>query len=1194
MFVDELVDFFIREVIGEGFPRGRRLRVDDIPQDLAASISRGLGDAQAQGVCDEQIEICVLRAGQPSDGPFVNRDDMVNKRNRVDKLVMFVSEAEGVSEGSLDNSFQRLSFRDILSQAISETILKSKSAHPETDFSKLVELSKKPSVSQLDLWAFWNFLLSEGESKIGLELWRLNLIPDAEADFLLRIHDNERCSESILSRSKPLSPLHERLTNASVSAGSFRSFIESELDPLPSSFRDWLRTISESKLEKASFHLWPIVPNSNSVLRQISLASLRGKDGRPTRVSRLSMDEQGRLVATDSVVVSWTIEPDQVQTLSHFEVQVLPVEELRDDDTMPLYAKLLSSSARTHKVTFSLDEDTELVAAYVVRVSAVTIDGTTLTCHDGSQASVESEDFSIEGSTADSDFTRKSNASSIYEGVLDAVINRGVDSVSLDSPSSHSGHFTIRLNNKRVIRIPSNPNLDKLTSQLLGATNPSRFLAKGLRSASFSLDLFEAREVPLPREVMRRRVKFFELLRAQGAARMLPQFADWDAPLVDACEEYLNSYFSLLKRSQGQIDQSLLWIDSLHLSLDDTEGADEYAIVTPLHPMRLAWLLEFNQSSKSWVDSLLPLEAKARPRNFDLQLFSEITPRNLPWLAPSSAGTPLVYQLEFSNNFGFYADPSNNLAVRDLASLREFFQVDGGSQYELRELPKALARRLHDFTQAQSAPSPLSIFAVNPGSGRAFADAFRLFGTKNYPSELPKTRVIASGEMGVSARPISDLQDFAFELEQNLEAHGGPLNSRPLELRVLGENTIPGDEHINVSVVRNFSDLEFVQVKELKQAPHLRGLVNPLVSEFLPDSGETLVSVPVGRSKPKADSLAQIPGHHEVFLESISKACGYEGLPVGLKVRLGSSLADDLSEIQSRSDWMMALDDFMPIQSLEAMLKKGNVDTVILDYSPDFIDGFGPRLSVSTSKVEQLESIVQSALERLEIADEPFASKRILRDLGLLSGRLPLVIMKDNTEAIGAIGLAAAVRHLKMSGTLGKTVIIPLDSHLDLFRVEPTKNQRCDLLLVKFTNSSYSLEFVEVKNYSTVTTGLLDQMKNQIDSSITRLDYLTMPGNSARDRELQWARWAGLLRFYASRSSAHGLLPAGDIEKLNAGISRLEANHEFPTSIQKTGIVVNIPGDTTLPKKHADMTLIQISSLQFEQTILEKDFSELL
>jgi hypothetical protein len=103
-----------------------------------------------------------------------------------------------------------------------------------------------------------------------------------------------------------------------------------------------------------------------------------------------------------------------------------------------------------------------------------------------------------------------------------------------------------------------------------------------------------------------------------------------------------------------------------------------------------------------------------------------------------------------------------------------------------------------------------------------------------------------------------------------------------------------------------------------------------------------------------------------------------------------------------------------------------------------------------------------------------------------------------------------------------------------------------------------------------------------------------MPGNSARDRELQWARWAGLLRFYASRSSAHGLLPAGDLEKIYSGISRLEVNHEFPNSIQKTGIVVNIPGEVTLSKKHGDMNLIQISSLQFEQTILQSDFSELI
>jgi hypothetical protein len=1196
MYVRELVDFFLTHIISQEFAVGRRLRIDDVPESLATEITQGLHEAQMRGGCPADVEIFVLRTGQKSAGIYLNRDDMVNKRNRVEKLVMFVPEAEGVTEGSLDNSFQRTSFQDILSSAISSSIESAKSHYPQLQFSELIRISKKPFLSQIDVWEFWSGLNSKEIAQFGLELWRLNLIPDSGPDYLDRILDNESCSDAILSRTKPLRPLHDRLTNASLGSGTFRTFLESELDPLPANFKDWFRSIAESKLAEASFHLWPIVQNYKSLLRQISLVPFRGKDGEPNRACKLVKDEQGRLVATDSVVVSWTADPDNVDRLAYFEVQVLPVEELRDEETSPLYLKLLGPSARTHKITFNLDDETELVAAYVIRISAITTDGGILQCQDGSVASVESEDFSIHGAAEDSEFARKSNASSIYEGVLDALINRDVKVASLDAPSSHSGYFTIRLNNKRIIRIPTNPNLDSLMAkQIRDAEFPGRFVARGLRSSSFSSSQFHKIDIPLSRELMRRRVKFFKLLSAQGSARMLPQFAEWNAELVRSCEEYVDAYFSALKRSQEQGDLSILWLDCLHLSLDENSETEEYAISTPLHPLRLAWFIEFNQAAESWASALSGLMPKVRRRSFDLGLFAEIAPRNLPWLAPgSSAESPLVYQNEFSNNYGFYAHPSNSHASRDLASLREFFQIEGGSQYEARDLPRALARRFNDFIQAQPSQAPFSVFLVNPGDGRAYADAFKLLGSKTYPAEMPRTRILASGEMGVSARPIAALQDFSDEVEEKLGSSDGPFYSHPLELRVLGRNVIPDDESINLSVIRNFSMMDFVQVPESRQAPHLRGLVNPLISEFLPSTGETLVSAPLGRSKSRTDANSVIPGAHQAFIEALARANGFEGGSLGLKVLISAPVGEDVTDIQAQSDWMMTVDDFMPIQSMEALLKNRNSDTVILDYSPDFIDGFGPRISVSTSHVGQLESVVQSALERLQVSGDPFAAKRIVRDLGLLSGRLPLVIMKDNSEAVGAIGLAAAVRHMKVTGTLSKTVIIPLDSHLELFREEPTRNQRCDLLLVKFASTSYSLEFVEVKNYSKVNPGLLEHMKSQIDNSVTRLDYLTNSGTNAVDRDLQWARWSGLLRFYTSRAFAHGLLTPEEFEKLNSGISRIELNHEAPANLHKTGIVVNIPGDTTLANKYLDMRVIQLSAVQFEQTILKDNFSELM
>jgi hypothetical protein len=116
-------------------------------------------------------------------------------------------------------------------------------------------------------------------------------------------------------------------------------------------------------------------------------------------------------------------------------------------------------------------------------------------------------------------------------------------------------------------------------------------------------------------------------------------------------------------------------------------------------------------------------------------------------------------------------------------------------------------------------------------------------------------------------------------------------------------------------------------------------------------------------------------------------------------------------------------------------------------------------------------------------------------------------------------------------------------------------------------------------------------MKSQIDSTVARLDYLGNKAPPSIDAEIQWARWCGLLRFYANRSAAHGLLPVGDLDKIMSGISRIETTMEAPARILKTGIVVNIPAGQKMPSKHADMRLIQLTSVEFEETILQSEYS---
>jgi hypothetical protein len=250
----------------------------------------------------------------------------------------------------------------------------------------------------------------------------------------------------------------------------------------------------------------------------------------------------------------------------------------------------------------------------------------------------------------------------------------------------------------------------------------------------------------------------------------------------------------------------------------------------------------------------------------------------------------------------------------------------------------------------------------------------------------------------------------------------------------------------------------------------------------------------------------------------------------------------------------------------EELLSQQNNELVVLDYSPEFVDGFGDRLTLTTTKHSEVTKIIQKAMRELGLANEGKSSIDVLRSLARISGRLAMRLLNENSMATEAVGLCATVGYLEENSELEQTIIIPVDAHQELFglnRHDPdVENKRCDLVLVRFVDDTYELELLEVKaRKGRAIADLPRVIQNQLDNTEALLKRLLFDESTERiDRDLQWSRWASLLHFYADRSILQGNFTSDTATNIHAKIQKL-CDTKVAPKIGKSGFIVSLLAD---------------------------------
>jgi DNA phosphorothioation-dependent restriction protein DptH len=1181
--------------------RGHCIRVDDLSQADALALAEEIaGDAI-------DFDVHVLANREPQHQYEIRVDRAIELRNRKHRpLLLLVPAGAGHAASSLDNSFEPLPLINELREVSDD--LESELA--TTDADSLVRSVKRVlgRTRQVESWArlLGAVAVDPTASTVGSQLWQVGLVPDLGAEGIeTRLPRNAKAVAAISRPGRPTSRVIERLEAAEVKAGPFlqelQKFLEQQdAGALADAIR-WTREIGEHYSTRLTFDKWRLVEAQSSGLQQVKVAPFRKEDGAVDPKSKLRLDDADGQLYCDvspekpgSVAVRWTTEPAKTSAVASWRIEVLPPADLREIDTAPIVTTKVKGDKRQATLRVDVSED-DLAAStlFIVRVRAIDADGSDLGLDNDEPAAAESDQFEVWLTDHAPESTpRAAGAASLPGAVLDTAVNSGGDlteSAPIWDPAGQV--FDVRIGKRRALIRVSRvlASLQRRQSE-----NPSQalsFYAYSPLGEPISPEEVQERPLALPATLSDWRQKLLAAIAAQ-APRDLVEVLAWDDELRGQVRGYVQRYRRALDNADAAARAELLAIDTLTVRVSTAVGEVSGLVLLPTHPLRLAWIASYDRLLRTWAEEVAVAGKTKTDRTsrIDIDMVSRLSPANLPFITVAADGTALLYTEELTYGAALYlpVDVAEPQSAADVICAAIDVARDNA---DLVAASKALGERIRSYRNAHPGSGTLRIMAVNPGSGTVVRRALEPLVLSNETraddneelDDPQRLEIIAYSNRLSYTDPVSELRQLQRAVSsaevQRAATHLVP----PLGLAARSLDRMTHDnEGYHVAVVQDLANAEVTDLPadSVLRATAFGDLLTPLSSEVVAgDPGAWYVTPtlkPRGSNRLEADMIDAHRAHQSAVAASLELS---STLPA-LAIRLGP---DDMHRIEAaheRSDWVVTLDQGIgPEFFEETNPKQPDRKRYLLDYAPDFLEGLGRKLAVTTIHHGEIRRILGEALRVLGLRQDPDSVSRALSRLLLVSGRLALRLLRNTSLSVEAVSLAALMAHLEARGLLKDRIIVPVDAHPEIFGArsgggdEPAR--RCDILLVRVTQRSLRIECIEVKGRQAaqLPDALADDIVDQLEHTERVLRRQFFASEPPRvDGALQRARLAGLLHYYADRSARGGLIDTERLADIHRNIDKVEESAEQP-EIEKTGYVISTVGSGGFRARYRDIPI---------------------
>lgn len=1180
------------ERLMNGAELGHCVRVDDVDAGLADRLCLTTRSRLPD------VAVRVLRAAANQEHDIVAERAIELRNRKQQACLLLVPAGEGHAASSLDNSFMRVPVLDIY-QNTEGSLLE---GIADAQVREVVRRNKRWLRGQhREAWAeFLAELCADPSSAtLGAHLWRVGLIPDLGEHPEERLELNRHAAHVISRPSRPSASIDERLTTAGLQEGPWRAplrrFLEQRGARLANP-RYWGREIADSHPE-LGFDRWLFADRIVEEVEAIEVEPFIRNDGTLDKTSKLELVEGSQLVlrvpegASAPIVVKWHTTPRRVSAVARWQLSVVPPEDLRTEETEPLASAYVTGDKERGTVRVSVDEDALAQGSrFVVNVKAIGEHGEGISLTNGAPAEIDSQEFQIVSAADPEAKLRRSASPSVPEAVLRAALD-GLDDLGEDLISwDMAGQvFGIRLGNRRSIQVRVCEPLIRMQRQ--ATANPAIGLHFSAETAyGTPLEEPAAHQLTLPPALRKARIEVLGTLR-ERAPRDTAESIAWDDELRDAARTYLATYRRALDAAEGAALRDLLLLDTLSLGVRRREATVRAVVLLPIHPLRLAWIAEHDEVLRRWADELTQVMPRsARGSMLDADLVSQVVPANLPFSLIDPVDRVGVYTEELTFGTGLYLVPSRidtDAAAESVCSVLGLER----SGSTLRASSRMVAERIRAYESAHDPGGALRVLSVNPGSGELLAGALNavvLPGdvAAEEPVEPRRVEVIGYSDSAAYVHPVPALAELQAKARaQEVTSRANHLFP-PLSLSVRPASQVLDDASwAHLALVQDVGPMTIELAAPAERQPSFRDLLVPLVTRSSAGEGELAwESLPATGATSATGEYGLATAHraHQRSLGRLTTGNDQAGVPAVRVILDGESQAR-ISRVHERADWVVGIDRFIGVDLYEGTAAAAMTRTYLLDYAPDFVEGIGDRLTVTTANRAEVERLLDGAMRELGLVNVEQSVGAVLSTLTVVSGRLALRLLEETSMAREAVSLAAVISHLRQRGALDDLIVVPVDAHPEIFgaavRGEGSA-RRCDLLLIRIGPRSFKIECVEVKSRkeARLPQALVDMIVNQLEDTLRVLETRFFAADPPRiDGELQRARLASLLHYYADRSADHGLIAADRIEDIHRHIDRVADTGER-AEITMRGYVISLDGDEGFKKRYGDVSLTVLTA----------------
>ena len=671
----------------------------------------------------------------------------------------------------------------------------------------------------------------------------------------------------------------------------------------------------------------------------------------------------------------------------------------------------------------------------------------------------------------------------------------------------------------------------------------------------------EASGLNIPEELSSLRQELFTNIR---------ESADNDAGLVCTTDfianmglikNYLSQYDLWLRDlCEKELDEELIVtlqnLDTVLLTVEMPDGTNvRIKLITPLHPLRLAWMVNLYELYQDWEEKTLahPKYRKAWYRKLD-KLFLGLLPMEVAPLILSENSLKEAYQYigEITFGWGAYAQPtfgqeSFASGYRQLKSYTAMLlnvardkRIDGDVSKDL------VVRHLLNYGLSHPYTDKLVINLFNAGDAAVFAQALIEMEKIGLGLDLTyEIRLFSDNNMLQSGDAFKDLLDpdavSAPEAEVFSQASANRLFPKlRFSLNKVSDFIDNHDKyqaHLSFLVNPFAVNTELVRPDELSRSFYLNGTICRNVVNSSKE-GKSFVWNRYFSNKTLPNPVSESANLEVSLFARLQEVTGkllsstHEESVPATTLRLKENDMMLLSFVHDCSDWVVTFDKNMGPEFYDLPCLGENDIPYLLDYVPG-VEATGVSSYLTTKPTSEIGALMIPLFKEYGINLENYENfRQILEDVRSVSSSLIMQVNATSRKGFEVIGTTLCKRFLEKKGITKESFLIPIDLHKELFADLDNENkERADNLVVKIDPAKKEILFtvVEIKcrnahyNADDLHTKIVKQIENTIFALRSHFE-MAADGQDRLDRELKVLELKSFLEFYIRRAMRYGQL----------------------------------------------------------------------